>query len=335
MPKGDKYKKLTQYLIDSNRDRIVLTFEQVKQIAGSIPNCSYKYTAAWSDKSQHSFSFGWLKAGYSAKGDLEKQIVIFTKTNNEVIIPLDSEKIEENFEKSENKIIAQENHIPLDLFSRNLEDYKEFDINIVLNHLRKKRFAFQSEADFQFQLAWAIKEIYLDRVELILEYPTIINEHKAFIDIVVILDKDKIIPIELKYKTKKAYIKFGNLEINLKNQGAQDLGKFDYLSDIERIESFNHEKFYEGYAIMITNDFSYTKKTNGVTKNMEFSIGNCCIKNGVMTWGEGSSIYNNLHRKASICFKKDYKMNWKIYGTCKDIENKEINFYIIVNKITK
>lgn len=74
MPKGDKYINLTVYLQNCGLDTITLSFEQVVEIAGSLP------PAAWSDSSGHSLSYGWLNAGYRAKGDIrEKQVSFYKK----------------------------------------------------------------------------------------------------------------------------------------------------------------------------------------------------------------------------------------------------------------
>ena len=75
-----------------------------------------------------------------------------------------------------------------------------FDIHNIMHRLSLWRPIFHSEADFQFSLAWIIKEIYPDceiRLEFVPDFNT--NLH---LDILVILN-GKWIPIELKYTTKK------------------------------------------------------------------------------------------------------------------------------------
>lgn len=99
MAKGDKYKSLTKYLLDSEKDVVTLTFEELELITGGLPSSVYIYPAAWSDGSGHSLSYGWLRAGYSVKGDLNERIVVFTKVSDKSIAPDDLEfemKYEEN-----------------------------------------------------------------------------------------------------------------------------------------------------------------------------------------------------------------------------------------------
>ena len=109
------------------------------------------------------------------------------------------------------------------------------DIDKIMYQLSRWRPIFHSEADFQFSLAWMIKEQYPNcdiRLEFVPEFNP--NLH---LDILVILD-GKWIPIELKYTTRK-YIKTINDEVYmLKEQGAKDQGCYNYLKDIMRIEEF-------------------------------------------------------------------------------------------------
>lgn len=143
---------------------------------------------------------------------------------------------------------------------------------------------FHSEADFQFSLAWIIKEIYPD-CEIRLEYVPDFNTN-LHLDILVILD-GKWIPIELKYTTKKC-IKTINDEVYvLKEQGAKDQGCYNYLKDIMRIEEFRNKtsKFIEGYAIKITSEMSYLKPPTKINCTYaEFSIEDGSIKTGCMNW---------------------------------------------------
>lgn len=83
MPKGDKYKKLTKYLLNSHSEIITLSFEQLEKIAGSIPPSVYKYSASWSDSAGHSFSYGWLRAGFSCTANMKKQEATFYRVSKE------------------------------------------------------------------------------------------------------------------------------------------------------------------------------------------------------------------------------------------------------------
>ena len=156
------------------------------------------------------------------------------------------------------------------------------DIDKIMYQLSRWRPIFHSEADFQFSLAWMIKEQYPNcdiRLEFVPEFNP--NLH---LDILVILD-GKWIPIELKYTTRKC-IKTINDEVYvLKEQGAKDQGCYNYLKDIMRIEEFRDksDKFIEGYTIKITSEISYLKPPTKVNCTYaEFSIEEGSIKTGCM-----------------------------------------------------
>ena len=123
----------------------------------------------------------------------------------------------------------------------------------VIERLKSKRKSFGSEADFQLELAWNIRELYPE-AQIRLEFcPDFAPSMR--VDILVLMD-DRWIPIELKYKTK-AYWKVINGELfSLKNHAAQDLGRYDYLRDLQRLEYLkeNAPLFEEGYKLYLTND---------------------------------------------------------------------------------
>ena len=134
----------------------------------------------------------------------------------------------------------------------------EFDIEKCISKLKEKRKAFVSEADFQIELGWVIKEIYPD-YKVRLEYPAPFNPD-MHIDIW-ILTEAGIIPIELKYKTKGCRKVIENEIYFLKNHGAKDINCYAYLKDLERIETIKEKtsNFLEGYTVFVTNDISYTR----------------------------------------------------------------------------
>ena len=52
----------------------------------------------------------------------------------------------------------------------------------------------------------------------------------------------------------------------LRNDGVQDLGRYDFIKDIERIERIAaHVPQAEGYALLLTNDSSYWRNGTGLT----------------------------------------------------------------------
>ncbi|MCH4169477.1 MAG: hypothetical protein LKF42_09490 [Streptococcaceae bacterium] len=191
---------------------------------------------------------------------------------------------------------------------------RKFDLLKVLVSLEHKRKIFHSEADFQFALAWEIKISY-PTAEIRLEYAPEIEPYK-YIDILVEYLGD-CYPIELKYKTKKFKTNIGSELFILKNHGAQDLGKYDFIKDISRIESFSGHlpRFKKGYVIWLTNDPSYwnpPKKSEAIYK--EFSVHDGVIKNGVMQWIGTPSIGTIKNREKCIELFGTYQVSWMKYS---------------------
>lgn len=186
-----------------------------------------------------------------------------------------------------------------------------------LNCLFLEKRIFNSEADFQFAFSWKIKEL-VPEVDVILEYTPWKYDKSIRIDIVLFVN-GVMIPIELKYKTKNFQGVLANEEIFLKNQGAQDIGRYDFLADIQRLESIIDSKTYniiKGYAILLTNDKMYWNKP---TSNMrvpvddEFRIHNGIVLNGVRSWKEEASVGTKKNREHPINIRGTYDICWESY----------------------
>lgn len=84
MAKGQKYFKLTQYLKNSESDKIEMTFIELERIMNEkIPSSIFKYKT-FGPRFNHSFSYGWSLAGYSVKADFYNNIVTFLKVDNPI-----------------------------------------------------------------------------------------------------------------------------------------------------------------------------------------------------------------------------------------------------------
>lgn len=83
MGKGYKYIKLTNFLINSNKNEVKMTINELNNIV-ELPDYSYKYkTTAFHNSSGHSLSYGWLNAGYESTFDITKDLITFTKIKEE------------------------------------------------------------------------------------------------------------------------------------------------------------------------------------------------------------------------------------------------------------
>lgn len=207
-----------------------------------------------------------------------------------------------------------------------------FDIYKIIDRLKVKRPIFVSEADFQLELAWVIKE-ECPNSKIRLEYcPQFdMNMH---IDILVIIDS-KWIPIELKYKTKGCSKIVDSELFNLKNHSAKDINCYLYLKDIERIEKIKEKEtsFGKGYTIFITNDMAYIREPlNNSSFYKEFSLENDIIKSGLMDWGLGVGKGTTKNVDKPIKLNGKYKIMWENYSI---IDNSNSGtFKILVNEVS-
>ena len=212
------------------------------------------------------------------------------------------------------------------------------DMEKIIEKLQGKRQIFCSEADFQLEMAWVIKEMYHD-AEVRLEYvPTF--DDKMHIDILVFIS-NKWIPIELKYKTKKSKKEKMTDQItqevfNLKNQGAKDIGCYLYLKDIMRIESIKQEvknNFEEGYAVFLTNDETYLNPPqNNDCVYKDFSLEHGITKHGELKWAEHTGAGTKKGIEDPIILKGIYKMEWNEFSKVNE-ERSDGTFYYLVTKI--
>lgn len=206
-----------------------------------------------------------------------------------------------------------------------------FDINLVIEKLKTKREIFVSEADFQLELAWIIKEQYPDAF-VRLEYRPYFNP-SIHIDILVIID-NRWIPIELKYKTKSCKKKLGSESFVLKNHDAKDISCYLYLKDLQRIELIreNAHEFLEGYTIFLTNDLSYTKKpTKLECVYKDLSLEDGITKQGTLNWSEKTGAGTKKNYEEPIVLKGSYPIIWQEY--CKVDDTNTGKFVYLVNRI--
>ena len=215
----------------------------------------------------------------------------------------------------------------------------------VIRELSKRRPVFYSEADFQFELAWELK-VKLDQVpgnfQIRLEYPVIIAGRRSYVDIVVI-NGDELIPVELKYKTRKSQYEIKNEpRFDLKQQSAQDISRYLFWKDVYRVESLastlidGRKRWGKGFAIFLTNDASFWLRDGVGTIFEMYSMAPGYKVSGELNWNYNDSDrlpenhWINKYKK----FKRtgNYEVQWIPYepkdGTEPSIKN-ELQYVIL------
>lgn len=221
---------------------------------------------------------------------------------------------------------------------------------------------FQSEAQFQFDLAWKLKEVYGDNTIVYLEDMRAVKKNeeekitqKFYTDIVV-EQNDYCVAIELKYKTAE----LESEEVQLFEHAAVDLGKYDYLWDVHRIELLTGlskpnnkvkgerleilKKCHKGFAVLLTNEEKYWKERQGnkITIDYQFSIEeiNGKLSGKVLDWKKTNNKYpatvlskngNPTFRAQPIKLKTAYHYTWSDYRKAQpgDTEHGTFRFVII------
>ena len=191
-----------------------------------------------------------------------------------------------------------------------------FTINYVciLNTLSNNRQIFHSEADFQLAFAWELQKEYPD-YSVRLERPCQINGRQAHIDIWASSDSIET-AIELKYKTRKIDVTVDGESYTLKDHSAQDCGRYDFLVDIQRIESLiSSKKATNGCAIILSNDSSYWKyPRNKKTIDADFRIHSNRKLSGILEWSPLASPGTTKNREEPIIINGNYLLQWEDYS---------------------
>ena len=198
--------------------------------------------------------------------------------------------------------------------------FNKVDIENILQSFATGKKLFPCEAQFQFELALEIKKRF-PNYNVHLEFPSekaFSNGRHSYYDLVV-QDGNEYYVIELKYKTKKASILYKGINIDLKNQAAQDLGRFDYLQDIVRIENWGYnnpgKKFVGGCEILLTNDPVYWNYNGAGCNYQAFSLQDkTTIVAGQKKWAPNTPVTSTgKNRSGGLTINNNYKIVWKDY----------------------
>lgn len=185
-------------------------------------------------------------------------------------------------------------------------------LNQILKMLCERRPIFHSEADFQHALAWQIHEQW-PRYSVRLEYPLYPGQ-RDHLDILARSDA-AVLAIELKYKTRTLFAPIGGELFWLKDQSAQDCGRYDFLNDIQRLEQFvlKYDNVV-GYAILLTNDSSYWNLTqHDSSADVSFRIHDGRLVTGILGWGPTASKGTTKGREKALALEGTYRLIWRDY----------------------
>lgn len=186
------------------------------------------------------------------------------------------------------------------------------DIDRWMDALTTKRPVFHSEADFQFALAWQIKEE--EGFDVRLEFPPFPNQRMRL---------DIWVPglgtaIELKYPTCQLDVKLGDEPFALREQGAPDLGQYDFLKDIARLEHVSTAlpQTRGGIAVLLTNDPLYwdSSRRSNRADDVEFRLSAGRRLPPKMDWPDEKRKNKGKEHEPPIVLSDSYTCTWRDYG---------------------
>lgn len=179
-----------------------------------------------------------------------------------------------------------------------------------LRRLSRERPVFHAEADFQHAFAWCIQREYPD-TSVRLERPYEVDGRRWYVDVVLNADQDAT-AIELKYKTRRLEATIQGEAFRLKDQGAQDIGRYDFFKDVARIEQLiARGQASRGLAMFLTNDSSYWKPLRDDNVGFAaFSMHQDRTVQGCLEWGERAGPGTRKNREESIIIEKQYRLEW-------------------------
>jgi hypothetical protein len=148
-----------------------------------------------------------------------------------------------------------------------------------------------------------------------LEYPLSPGQ-SDHLDILV-SGKDALFAIEVKYKTRALHETSAGEFFWLKDHSAQDCGRYDFLKDVQRLESFISTKKLQckGYAILLTNDSLYWKPAAGSsTVDASFRLHEGRMVQGTLSWAPTAAKGTIKGREEPIVLRGTYQLAWQDYS---------------------
>lgn len=76
-----KYRFLADYLYNSGKDSIRLTFAEIEDILKiKLPNSAHNHRAFWANTTSHSIALSWLNVGYqTVEVNIDDKYIVFEK----------------------------------------------------------------------------------------------------------------------------------------------------------------------------------------------------------------------------------------------------------------
>ncbi len=186
-------------------------------------------------------------------------------------------------------------------------------IRAALADASRQRPLFHSEADFQLELAYALRTRF-QQMSVRLEVPVsslgLKSDKRQAVDLVLGLGGEVCL-VELKYAKARAELEIGAERYSLPH-ATRDVARYGFLKDIARLESF--AEMYPGIAVMLSNDCKlWTGQDKGLT-DTQFRVHEGREVSGMLEWSEETSTQITA-KNPPLNLIGSYRMNWHSYST--------------------
>lgn len=189
----------------------------------------------------------------------------------------------------------------------------QIDLNRVVVSLAERRKIFHSEADFQHELAWILRE-QDGSLDIRLEHPR--HDRSGAIDLVARRAGKPVLALELKYLCRGIETTSQNEAFSLKAQSAYPLRRYDVVKDLEAVERFAAAyPGAQGAVIVLTNDRGYWQlRDEGRRSDEAFRFQEGRTLGGLLDWAPGTTDSLRKGRAAPINLEHSYATAWRPYS---------------------
>lgn len=187
------------------------------------------------------------------------------------------------------------------------------DLDELIRSLADTRPVFHSEADFQHALAWHWKERSPSAV-VRLEYRLPFAGERSYADLW-IRDGSRTTYVELKYWTRALSVQQGEELFTLANQAAQDISRYDFIKDLERVErAVSAGLSNRGFVVALTNDQGYWSPPRPGTVDAAFRLHEGRTLLGELAWAEHAGVGTTATRQRVLNLAREYRCHWQPYS---------------------
>lgn len=188
-------------------------------------------------------------------------------------------------------------------------------VDEVLRALATRRPVFHSEADFQHAFAWTWQQMKPD-ARIRLEARPFPGERVA-LDVLVTADEQRV-AIELKHLVRKLDVEVDGERFVLAEQGAHDLGRYDVVKDLVRLERLVGAGVVDvGVAVVLSNDARYWTPAAAATDSTvgaAFRLAEGGTLQGELAWTTHAGPGTTRGREAPHRLVGSYEPRWRDYA---------------------